>query len=224
VVLVDSADELNPNAANALLKSLEEPPAQTLFLLITSEPGALLPTIRSRCRRLDLAPLASNPLRRATTAALEAADLEAPPAGDWARLERLAEGSARRALQLASTDGLALYGRVEAIFAGLPRIDWSAAHALADQLSGGGQDQRFRMFYDLLLDLMARLVRKRAAGPGDDLETGLAVRAIAESGLPAWARLWAELVREKNDAYILNLDRKALLIGTLARLESVARG
>ena len=57
VVIVDSADELNANAANALLKSLEEPPPATTFLLVTSEPGRLLPTIRSRCRMLDLAPL-----------------------------------------------------------------------------------------------------------------------------------------------------------------------
>ena len=57
VVIVDTADDLNPNAANALLKSLEEPPPRTVFLLLTSEPGRLLPTIRSRCRILPLTPL-----------------------------------------------------------------------------------------------------------------------------------------------------------------------
>ena len=65
MVIVDSADELNPNAANALLKSLEEPPPRALFLLISSQPSALLPTIRSRCRRLDLGPLDAESLRRA---------------------------------------------------------------------------------------------------------------------------------------------------------------
>ena len=65
VVIVDRADEFNVAAANALLKSLEEPPARTLFLLVSSAPGGLLPTIRSRCRTLALAPLASAPLRRA---------------------------------------------------------------------------------------------------------------------------------------------------------------
>ena len=58
VVIVDTADELNLNAANALLKSLEEPPRRALFMLVASEPSGLLPTIRSRCRRLDLQPLA----------------------------------------------------------------------------------------------------------------------------------------------------------------------
>ena len=65
VVIVDAADELNINAANALLKSLEEPPTRAMFLLIASEPSKLLPTIRSRCRRLDLQPLAPEDLRRA---------------------------------------------------------------------------------------------------------------------------------------------------------------
>ena len=68
VVIVDSADELNLNAANALLKSLEEPPRRALFLLVSSEPSRLLATIRSRCRRLDLQPLDGGSLRRAAQA------------------------------------------------------------------------------------------------------------------------------------------------------------
>src|SRR4029077_2872691 len=56
VVIVDDAKELNVNAANALLKSLEEPPQRTIFLLIAPAPGKLLPTIRSRCRMLPLNP------------------------------------------------------------------------------------------------------------------------------------------------------------------------
>ena len=58
VCIVDTVDELNPNAANALLKTLEEPPRQSLFLLISHAPGRVLPTILSRCRRLPLRPLA----------------------------------------------------------------------------------------------------------------------------------------------------------------------
>ena len=133
-MIVDSADELNINAANALLKSLEEPPRRALFLLISSEPSRLLPTIRSRCRRLDLEPLAGEHLRAAAEAALAAADMEPPQPQQWPLLERLAEGSVRRALQLAGSGGLELYERIEAIFAGLPNVDWPAAHALSDQL------------------------------------------------------------------------------------------
>ena len=78
VVIVDDANELNVNAANALLKSLEEPPPRTVFLLVAPAPGRLLPTIRSRCRTLVLAPLEPAALRAAATQALAAADVDAP--------------------------------------------------------------------------------------------------------------------------------------------------
>ena len=134
VVIVDAADELNINAANALLKSLEEPPTRALFLLIASEPSRLLPTIRSRCRRLDLPPLAGEHLRAAAEAALAAAGMEPPQPPQWPLLERLAEGSVRRALQLAGSGGLELYERIESILTALPKVDWPAVHTLSDQL------------------------------------------------------------------------------------------
>src|SRR5262245_41214035 len=158
VVIVDSADELNLNAANALLKSLEEPPRRALFLLISSEPGRLLPTIRSRCRRLDLQPLAADSLRRAAQEALAAADAAATEPAQWSQLERLAEGSVRRALQLAG-GGPELYGRVEGLFSQLPKLDWASAHALAESLGSSAQEQRYEAFFELFLDRLALLTR-----------------------------------------------------------------
>src|SRR5262249_28594002 len=64
IAIIDSADELNPNGANALLKLLEEPPARALLLLVAHAPGRLLPTIRSRCRRLALGPLGEGAMDR----------------------------------------------------------------------------------------------------------------------------------------------------------------
>jgi DNA polymerase-3 subunit delta' len=224
VVIVDAADDLNINAANALLKSLEEPPPRALFLLVSSEPSRLLATIRSRSRRLDLAPLASAPLKRAVSAALAAADGEMPSDQDWARLERLAKGSVRRALQLAASGGLELHERIEGMLKGLPKVDWPAAHVLSDQLAVGANEQRFEAFYDLLLDTLARLTSARAKGQGGSDEAALAQRLIAEHRLPAWAGLWEQLVRDKNEAQELNLDKKALILGAVARLEAVARG
>jgi DNA polymerase-3 subunit delta' len=224
VVIVDSADELNINAANALLKSLEEPPARALFVLISAEPSGLLATVRSRCRRLDLAPLPPEPLKAAAGAALSAADMEMPAPDVWQRIERLADGSVRRALQLASSGGLDLYERVEAIFATLPKVDWGAAHVLADQMGFGAQEQRFEAFFDFFLGTLARLVRVAATGRGEADERALAQRLIKDDRLPAWAALWQTVLQERNDALELNLDRKALVLGALARLEAVARG
>lgn len=223
VVIVDSADDLNPNAANALLKSLEEPPRRCLFLLLASEPSGLLPTIRSRCRRLDLQPLAARPLREAAETALAAAEME-PPAGDqWDLLERLAAGSVRRALQLAATGGLELHQRIAGIFAQLPQVDWMAAHALADSLSAGAQEQRYEAFLDLLLDALAHLTRVRATNQGTPAQVSLATRLMSETSLPQWAAAWEAILRDRADADELNLDRKALIMRIFSRLEAVAQ-
>jgi DNA polymerase-3 subunit delta' len=223
VVIVDAADELNLNAANALLKSLEEPPARALFLLIASEPSRLLPTMRSRCRRLDLAPLAGEPLRKATEAALSAAEMDLPDAQRWPLLERLAEGSVRRALQLAGSGGLELYERIDSLLSALPQIDWPAVHTLADQLSLAANEQRFEAFYDLLLDLLARLVRARATGHAAASELALAEQLIPEGRLADWAALWEAILRERAETALLNLDKRALMLGTFSSLEALAR-
>jgi DNA polymerase III subunit delta' len=221
-VIVDSADDLNPNAANALLKSLEEPPERALFLLISSEPSRLLPTIRSRCRRLDLQPLASEPFRQAVQAALAASDVDTPPNDKWNELERLAAGSVRRALQLAA-GGLEVHERVEGIISTLPKVDWPALHTLADTLSLGANEQRYEAFFALLLDKVARLARARATGDGDGGEVALAKRLIAEARLPSWAALWETVLRDKAAVEELNLDRRALILRSLARLADAAK-
>jgi DNA polymerase III subunit delta' len=223
VVIVDAADELNINAANALLKSLEEPPTRALFLLVASEPSRLLPTVRSRCRRLHLAPLAGTALRLASEAALAAAARDLPSPDRWPLLERLAEGSVRRALLLAGSGGLELYERIEAVLTALPRIDWPAAHALADQLSQSANEQRFEAFYDLLLEMLWRLVHARALENPGAPEEGLARRLIPAARLPAWAALWEDIGRERADAALLNLDKRALVLGTFAKLERLAQ-
>jgi DNA polymerase-3 subunit delta' len=223
VVIVDTADELNVNAANALLKSLEEPPSRALFLLIAAEPGRLLPTVRSRCRRLHLAPLTGMALRQASEAALAAAQMDVPGPDRWPLLERLAEGSVRRALLLAGSGGLELYERIEAVLTALPRIDWPAAHALADQLSQSANEQRFEAFYTLLLETLRRLVRARALATPEAPEAALARRLIPATRLPAWAALWEDIGRERAQAALLNLDKRALVLGTFAKLERVAQ-
>jgi DNA polymerase-3 subunit delta' len=224
VVIVDSADELNGNAANALLKSLEEPPQRALFVLISAAPNGILPTIRSRCRRLELAPLGENDLQRAVLAALAAVGAQAPAAEAFSQLERLAKGSVRAALQLAGSGGLELYRQIEALFGALPNLDWSAAHGLSDQLVLAGHEQRFEAFFDLFLDHLSRLVRAAATGDAEAHMRQLAERLIGAGRLPMWAGLWQTVLSDRNEAARLNLDRKALLLAALARLEGLARG
>ncbi len=224
VVIVDQADELNGPAANALLKSLEEPPARTVFLLVTSEPGRLLTTIKSRCRRLDLAALDETNLKLATEGAVTAA--QAPPIDpkQWPMLLECAQGSVRRLLALSRSEGLGIHAKVKGIIATLPKLDWPQVHALADEVTGAGAEQRFEQMFDLLVDSIARLVRIRAIGAGSADELRLAGRLITDHGLASWAELWETVVVKKAETLALNLDRKALILETFARMQAAARG
>lgn len=223
VVIVDTADELNVNAANALLKSLEEPPARTIFLLISSQPGRLLATLRSRCRTLALTGLDAAALKAATRAALGAAGKPPLAETDFAALEPIAGGSPRRLLALLEGGGLALQDRIEKIFAALPALDVRAAHSLSDELQPAAQGQKFELFFDLLLNYLARLIRAQASGKGRDGDIAAAHRLMGETRLATFAEVWETLVRDKADALALNLDRKSLILDTLSRLEAAAR-
>lgn len=222
-VIVDSADELNVNAANALLKSLEEPPARTFFLLVTSEPGRLLPTIRSRCRTLDLKPLGEADLKRAALKALSAGVKEPPGPSDWVRLISLADGSVRRLVLLWSGDGLKLQTRLDALLGGLGKLDWGQVHSLGDELGSAASAARFEMFFELLLRQLAQLIRAAARGQTEGPDGALARRLIREDALATWAELWETLVREKAEALALNLDRKSLILDVFRRIEIAAR-
>lgn len=228
VVIVDTADDLNIAAANALLKSLEEPPPRTVFLLLTSHFGRLLPTIRSRCRTLEVPALAPEPLRKAVTQAIAASGEEQtaslPAASDWEELSHLAEGSVRRLLALHAAGGLELNRRLTQLVSPLPRLDWGALHTLSDELSSPAAESRFELFYGLLFGLLARLIRARSGAGGTAAESELATRIIRDGRLPAWAEAWEAMQADKATADALNLDRKSLILGCFSRLAEVARG
>jgi len=227
VVIVDRAEELNISAANALLKSLEEPPPRTVFLLVSSAPGRLLVTIRSRVRTLDLAPLADEPLRRAVTQAFAASGDEvaagAPAPSDWERLARLSDGSVRRLLSLHAAKGVVLYDRISAILNGLPSLDWTTLHALGDELASPAAEQRYELFFELLMGAVARLVDAEARGAGEPAERALAQRLIGPARLATWAGLWERVAADKAETAQLNLDRKALILDVFSRLEQASR-
>jgi DNA polymerase-3 subunit delta' len=223
VVIVDETNELNVNAANALLKSLEEPPARTVFLLVSSAPGRLVPTIRSRCRTLLLPPLDEKALRAAATQALAAAGTPAPADAEWAPLERLAEGSVGRLLGLLGSGGIELQARVTKLLALLPKVDWRAVHTLADELQPIGAQARFELFFELLLGDLSRLIRAAATGEGSAAERELAARLIGDARLASFAALWERVSREKADTLALNLDRKSLILETVAGLSAAAQ-
>ncbi len=222
VVIVDTADDLNINAANALLKSLEEPSARVVFFLLSAMPGRLLTTIRSRCRQLSMLPLEESALRPAAEQALREAGQPIPDDAQWSMLLKSAEGSVARLLSLASDDGIALSKKVDLVFGNLTRTDWSVIHQLSDEFSTVSAGEKFDAFINLLLARLARTVLAAAMREGDDVDLATARRLGAQADLASWAELWETLVREKAVQDALNLDRKAFVLDCVARLSRLA--
>ncbi len=204
VVVVDGAEALNRNAANALLKLLEEPPPRAILLLVCSAPGRLLPTLRSRCRTLRLAPLAAPVM-----AALLGRLLPETAPAERARLAALAEGAPGRALALAEEDGLRLAGLVAETLAALPALTPDRAHEIADRVLAG-EEGGFEVFADLLRDALARALRE--AGRGGSAPAWLAARP-----LEAWAELWHAIGRLQDETGRFYLDKRQATLMTLFR-------
>ena len=221
VVIVDAADEMNPTAANALLKELEEPPARTTLLLVVHQPTAVLPTIRSRCRELRLAPLGADDLARALAQAGLSTD--APEA-----LAVLSGGSVGRAVRLAAQNGLKAYADLVALVSGLPAMDRPAAIRLAEAAGARGAEARLDLTLSLIDLLLARAARPGVAGePSSQGAPGEARLLTRISPDVAAARTWADLAQNlgarARHARAVNLDPAALILDTLFRIEAAAR-
>jgi DNA polymerase III subunit delta' len=223
VVIVDRADELNQNAANALLKALEEPPPQTLFLLISSAEGRLPVTIRSRTRTLRVTGLGKQDLERAMRAAL-ARDGHEADAKTLATALALSEGSVRRALELIASEGIDLYDDIASALAALPEIEGPRLHRQVERLAGVGGNERLDLYLSLLLGLVERLIRFTATAEGATRdERTLAGRLVSPGNLGYWAEAWEAISEAKAEAFALNLDRTLLVLETWFRLQAVAR-
>lgn len=220
VVIVDAADQLNRTAANSLLKSLEEPPENVLFLLVCHNPAMLLPTVRSRCRRLTLRPLDDEAL-----AAFLARFRPALAPEQRAAVARLARGSPGRALRLVDAGGLDLYAAMIAVLAEAGSARAAALHALADRLGRSGEGEAaFDALLETLADWIARMVRDAAAErPAEEAlvpgEAALAARLAAGADLAHWTEVWEKVRRLAAQAAHANLDRRQALIAAFRAVE-----
>ena len=212
VVIVDGADEMNRNAANALLKVLEEPPSRAILLLVSASPGRLLPTVRSRCRRLRLSPLPGR-----TVGELLGRYLPELAEEERGRLAALAEGSPGRALLLAEEEGLRLAGMVRDVLAALPALPPMRAHEVADAL--GRSETGFSTFMDLLRAAIAASVRNWVRGRADEAQS----RLVALRPLDAWGDVWHALTRLQDETERFNLDKRQAIISGFALLSGPAQ-
>lgn len=222
VVIVDSADEMNVSAANALLKMLEEPPARTTLLLVSHQPSRLLPTIRSRCRTLRLSPLSTEDMQ----SALSQSGAELPERAD--HLAALAAGSVGDAVRLINLGGVEIYAELIAILDTLPRMDRQRALALAEAAAQRGASERFELLLTLIDVALSRLALTGATGapPAPEAAPSEGETLMRLSGTPHQARRWAEvaatITARARHGQAVNLDPAALVLDTVFKIQETA--
>jgi len=215
ICIVDSADDLNRSGANALLKTIEEPPPKSLFLIVAHRPDSLLPTIRSRCRRILLKPLAAD-------AILNILEGLAPPwphlpQGERAEAAERAQGSLHDALRLLNGHGVALDMQIRAMLTALPQVDWLSVHALADQITGRDGLADYQTLMITIIDWLSETTRARAGA-------GCAgVQAVDLKRLAPLAEVWEKVSEAARETEVLNLDKRPLVLSIFADLAMAAR-
>jgi DNA polymerase-3 subunit delta' len=203
VVIVDSADDMNRNAANALLKQLEEPPARTVFMLVSHQPATLLPTIRSRCRFLRLAPLAREEMATVLAAVRAAGGPDAPADDD-----AFADGSVGQALAGADPAERKLRLAARDLYRGLPRLDLDRLQTLLPELAGKQGESALAAVMEAL---------------GREIHAGLRARPDEPALLAARADLWDKLGRQAREIETFNLDRRPFLLQVFQDLADIER-
>jgi DNA polymerase-3 subunit delta' len=205
IAIIDPLDEVNRSGANALLKLIEEPPARSLFLMVTHAPGRLLPTIRSRCRVL--------PFKALAQADLVAALLDQPDPVAHSRAEqaaRHAHGSVREALGLLDPATLSVIEHVETMLQRLPQLDRAELFQMADGLVGREKSGDYETVIDTVQNWIAEQCRMRAG------EGGRRLAPLAE--------LWEKNARLASETDRYNLDRRPLILGIFVDLAEAVRG
>ena len=207
VCIVDSADDLTTASANALLKLVEEPPSKSLFLIVSHAPQRLLPTLRSRCRRLGLGRLSPE------TVLLILRSLGQP----WSALREdllqqaivHADGSVRRALDMVDEDRIALAREVEVLLDALPGIDLGRVATLAEAIARKSGEERLSLVLDTVLAWIAGRARAGAA--------------LGPARLAPLAEVWEKTTRAAREAEIFNLDRRPLVLSLFGDLAQALR-
>ena len=222
ICIVDSADEMNANAANALLKILEEPPPKVLFFLVSHIPGRLLPTIRSRCRRLDLSPLSQNDCTKVMAGLVG----DGQSADDIAVAARLGEGSVGQGLKLLEGGGIAIYRQMLTLLDTLPNVDVKRLNQFTDKIAPRTAAAEYDLFCDLILKWIARMVRAVSTGDFASVpqnEADLMARLANRHSAAHWADAWEKINRSLMRANALNLDRKQTVAVVFYELEQTLK-
>jgi DNA polymerase-3 subunit delta' len=196
VAIIDAADDLNANAANAILKTLEEPPTRTVVFLVSHSLGRLPTTVRSRCRRLTFRRTDEDTTKAAVRAVLGCSEAKAAEAA------ALAPGRPGEAVRLAAAGCGTLGASLSRLLDRLPNLDDAQAHALAEKVGGRDAEDLLGYFFDALG--AHALIRARSFD--------------AES----WGEAWDRTRQLERDLDVLNLDPRAAALDALAAMREAA--
>lgn len=225
VVIIDSADDFNLNSANALLKSLEEPPKNTIFLIISSLPAKLLPTIRSRCRMLKLPDLDDGTIGEL----LQFYNVELNP-DERDIILFLGQGSFARALEVIDVEGLEIYKKMVALLYQTPRISRDDIHKFGGELALKAVESKYIFFTEQYLAILSRLIKFISLGSEADkhfalpnVEIKLFNHLSAHFTLDALFSLWESSEQKFRINTAFNMDKKQTIITEFLNLEKCAK-
>ncbi|WP_208354339.1 DNA polymerase III subunit delta' [Pseudaestuariivita rosea] len=222
VVIIDAADEMNVQTANAILKLLEEPPENAVLLLICHQPSRLLPTIRSRCRELRALPLAPDDMHAAITAT--GVDLDV----NEHHLATIADGSVGEAIRLLNMGGLETYQSIIDLIGTAPDIDRPRTLKLGESVVGRANEPRFDLLLRLIDFFLSRTAQAGVKGPpASEAADGEAPLLARLAPNPAAARDWAELQQtlsaRARHGKAVNLDPASLILDMVLKIDQTAQ-
>lgn len=209
IALIDTMDEMNRSAENAILKTLEEPPENALIILLANSPGRLLPTIRSRCLSLPLRPIMPNQIKPWLKSQLneELPIIEAAVG--------LSRGGPGKAVALAQNANYVLKPLTR-FLASLDRNDTSADHSLSNMLSARDKTDARNLFWDCLQDILQEQASYTVTGEWNSAFKPLPTVKTTE----AWMALWKKITQWQTIENAINMDKKTVMLRALSEIRT----
>ncbi len=212
VVVIDDADTMNRNAQNALLKILEEPPANAILILITHRLGSMIPTIRSRCRTLHFYSLEKETL----TALMKKEIGTSLPSFEQEILASMSEGSIGLAQKIIESGGLETAQKILTLFERWPNFNWVDIHHLCETAARPTQAETFKNIEKTFLWITENLVFSKAKGKGAlsaPLHNDIFTKMLNHYSLEETLKICENLKEHFRQAHHSNLDKKQAVLG-----------
>lgn len=224
IAIIDCAEDLNLNAANSLLKIIEEPPKKCLIFIISHKPRSIIPTIRSRCRVLNLGRLNNQEV----TSILEQNWPELPNE-TAAGLVSISDGCPGRAIGLGESNGYEIFTSLLSVFSHIPAVNVELIHQLAEQISGKQAKDNFELLAGLPVWWLSKMIRFNVRN--DELfenisaeEKSIFTYLLTLNNLNEWVDICEKLSIIVESGLKMNLDRKVVIIDLLNKLNSLGQG